>query len=199
MSDYLWDKTGDADPEVARLEELLGELRYRPQKFELLLELPAADARRVRARRAILSWPALAAAAALVLMALAGLWLAVVRREAQRPSQIVNAPPTSQPVAPPEKVEAPALASASKAVDESAGRAPKGRAVDRATRRAKNSLVRRETSGPQQVVMIHSPEVEEAKKKLLLALRLTSAELSFVQRKTSEVTSMKPEHEEKTN
>jgi hypothetical protein len=28
--DYLWDKTGEPDPEIQQLEEILGTLRYQP-------------------------------------------------------------------------------------------------------------------------------------------------------------------------
>ena len=30
-ADYLWDRTGPVDPEVERLEQTLGTLRYRPR------------------------------------------------------------------------------------------------------------------------------------------------------------------------
>jgi hypothetical protein len=44
MSDYLWDKTGARDAEVERLENLLGQLRHRPQPFTPPDELTAARA-----------------------------------------------------------------------------------------------------------------------------------------------------------
>jgi heme exporter protein D len=46
MSDYLWDKSGEPEAEVERLEELLGNLRHRPR----MLELPA-DTLRLEPRR----------------------------------------------------------------------------------------------------------------------------------------------------
>ena len=73
MSDYLWDKGGDADAEVARLEALLGAFKHEPRP----LELPAGAATpepaaglppflaRLRASR-LFAPAALAAAAALV-------------------------------------------------------------------------------------------------------------------------------------
>lgn len=73
MSDYLWDRKGDTDAEVARLEALLGAFAHEPR----LLELPAEAAQpetaptkilpfvsRLRASR--LFKPSLAAAAALL-------------------------------------------------------------------------------------------------------------------------------------
>lgn len=33
--DYLWDKTGQPDPEIQKLEEILGSLRYQPKQLVL--------------------------------------------------------------------------------------------------------------------------------------------------------------------
>ncbi|MGB8508860.1 MAG: hypothetical protein WCD76_10665 [Pyrinomonadaceae bacterium] len=86
MSDYLWDKTGDADAEVERLEEMLGALRYRPQEFELPPEIEADKPeqrprsfyqRASYARRVSYG----AAAAALLLMLFLGLWPGVLRQQ----------------------------------------------------------------------------------------------------------------------
>jgi hypothetical protein len=54
--DYLWDRSGPPDPEVERLERVLGELRY--------------GAQRAAVRRTPAPWRVLAAAAAVVLAAL---------------------------------------------------------------------------------------------------------------------------------
>jgi hypothetical protein len=72
MSDYLWDKKGERDAEVARLETLLGAFAHEPRPLELPADVeperPTAKllpfASRLRASR--LFAPALAAAAALV-------------------------------------------------------------------------------------------------------------------------------------
>lgn len=61
--DYLWNGTGDADPEVTRLEGLLGPLKYQPDASRLRLTTPE----RVPARRRKWWWVAAIAAAALVL------------------------------------------------------------------------------------------------------------------------------------
>jgi hypothetical protein len=73
MSDYLWDKSGEPDAEVERLEELLGGLSYQPRELQLPLTTQLTARLNVATRRNYR--PGLAAAAALVLMGLAGFWL----------------------------------------------------------------------------------------------------------------------------
>lgn len=74
MNDYLWDKTGEPDEEVERLEELLGTLRHRHRPLALPAAPPAP-------RRTSLPFRApYAAAAALALAALAGLWFGLPHR-----------------------------------------------------------------------------------------------------------------------
>ena len=80
--DYLWDKSGEPDPQIQELEQILAPLRYQPKP----LELPV-----VRRR----NYFALAAIAATVLVALlaGGLWLK--SRKQQTPQQeIVKSVPS---------------------------------------------------------------------------------------------------------
>ena len=95
---YLWDRTGKADAEVQRLEELLGTLHYQPR----LLQIPASI--KFAGKR---NYAALAIAAALALLVLAaGIWIRVrttqstVPVEAKRDTRIDSAPPTAPPIAP---------------------------------------------------------------------------------------------------
>lgn len=85
--DYLWDKSGEPDPEIQKLEEILGTLRYQPQPLKL-------------ARRR--NYPAWLAIAATVVMAiLAGaLWTQIQRPEPAIPS-IAIALPENPKVYPP--------------------------------------------------------------------------------------------------
>ena len=78
--DYLWDKTGQPDPEIQQLEEILGTLRYQPKP----LVLP-------RKRN---YFPLLAIAASLLLALLAGgIWLRVrSRNEAPKTQARVESP-----------------------------------------------------------------------------------------------------------
>jgi negative regulator of sigma E activity len=79
MSDYLWDKSGEPEAEVERLEELLGRLRHTRGAPELPHEVEThASTRAGLFSNGWLSRPArLAAAAALLLAVLAGALVAL--------------------------------------------------------------------------------------------------------------------------
>lgn len=81
--DYLWDKTGQPDPEIQKLEEILGTLRYQPRP----LELP------VPRRRSYFPLLAIAASVLLALLA-AGVWLRVRNQSAPQPQEakVVSTP-----------------------------------------------------------------------------------------------------------
>lgn len=72
--DYLWDRSDEPDPEVERLERVLGKYRYQPQ------QLSPALYSRLSYRRT--GWIRLAAVAAAILMVLAGLWIFKVQNQA---------------------------------------------------------------------------------------------------------------------
>jgi len=193
MSDYLWDRTGGADPEVARLEKLLGAYAHRPRP----LELPAEAAPRPRRFKAL----RLAAAAALLFAVLAGALVAL--RHARRgvgPSVVKEEAPRE--VAPtltgaPAGVNAPA-AHAPQRRDEraaaGAGPGPRERVgPERANKFRRRSPVasgqagaRPRGGGPRGVAargVAGDAERLQAKEQLVYALRLTSAKLGEVRRK----------------
>ena len=88
--DYLWDKTGQPDPEIQQLEEILGTLRYQPKP----LVLPA-DVRVPRRRN---YFPLLAIAASILLAIVAGsIWLRVRSRNEVPPQQAKVETPTPTP------------------------------------------------------------------------------------------------------
>jgi hypothetical protein len=79
MSDYLWDKSGEAEADVERLEEVLGRLRHAgrapelPSEFESHASTPEVETRaRVFGASGLLRPARLAVAAALLLAVLAG-------------------------------------------------------------------------------------------------------------------------------
>ncbi|HKP88154.1 MAG TPA: hypothetical protein VJZ26_18760, partial [Blastocatellia bacterium] len=127
--DYLWDKTGDPDPDVQRLEQTLSRFRYQPRPLEAVFD------KQLSARRT--DWrPMLAAAAAIILVALAGLW-AVRNQHRSDAGQPVAATPDAveqvakeqvareQAAPPPAQKEIPAQAKQS--ADDVSGRLAVGR------------------------------------------------------------------------
>jgi hypothetical protein len=87
--DYLWDKTGQPDPQIQQLEEILGTLRYQPRP----LALPHKRN----------YFPLLAIAASLLLALLAGgIWLRVRSRHEAPPQQAKIAEPAT-----PKAIETP--------------------------------------------------------------------------------------------
>lgn len=194
MSDYLWDKTGDGDAEVERLEELLGAFGYSPRE----LELPTAEAappprasflhsRRFR--------PALlAAAAALLLMMLAGA-LVVLRQngtgdvDSSRQAagrEAKDAPPPKESAAPREE-STPTVAPERRDERVEQHNAPMKKAVPPDFRQANLKERRQKSPGvaaQKESTAPASPEQQAAKERLVYALRLASAKLNEVQRMT---------------
>jgi len=90
--DYLWDKSGEPDPQIQQLEQILGTLRYQPKP----LALPQ--------RRNY--FPLLAIAASLLLALLAGgIWLRVRSRNEAPPQQARVETPTPKPTEAPKPPE----------------------------------------------------------------------------------------------
>ena len=83
--DYLWDKSGQPDPEIQQLEQILGTLRYQPKP----LVIP---------RRNSFAWLAIAASLLLALLA-GGIWLRVRSHN--------EAPPQQARIETPKPVQAP--------------------------------------------------------------------------------------------
>lgn len=84
--DYLWDKSGDPDPEIKELEEILAPLRYQPKP----LILPVTRKRNY--------FPLLAIAATLLIaLPAAGVWLGLrtEKTEPPPPQQAISVPSPS--------------------------------------------------------------------------------------------------------
>ena len=154
--DYLWDKSGEPDPEIQQLEEILGTLRYQPKPFEVPVDVPMPRRRSY--------FPLLAIAATLLVALLAGgIWFRVrTRHEPQQQYVKLPTPPVEERpiVREPEKTPAP----------------PKEHvAVNRVPRKRSSSpvLSRRERE-----------EALAAKQQLMIALRLASEKLNLVHKRT---------------
>ena len=81
--DYLWDKSGEPDPQIQELEEILAPLRYQPKP----LEIPVTPKRNY--------FPLLAIAATVLIALLAGgLWLRLRTEKADIPQQQAQAEPS---------------------------------------------------------------------------------------------------------
>ena len=179
--DYLWNRSGETDPEVQQLEEILGSLCYQPRP----LNIPAD----VRPGRLHNFSPALAIAAAIALTAIAfGLWASFSRRQ------------TNQALQAKQEVQAPHPQNASDESDKKYSGTPSGPPTQTTTRNSDpaaqsqgrpqprnapaNLVVRNRKLKP---ITPSQPELtakEQAQKdQLMLALRMVSAKLSIVQRK----------------
>ena len=166
---YLWDRTGEADAEVQRLEELLGTLSYQPKP----LQIPASI--KIGGKR---NYTALAIAAALALLVLAaGIWIRVRTVQSTAPNEATRdtrielvAPPTAPPIAPEAVVVTKHPSSPN--------------IVRQPQRIAGNNIhklhVRREEPP------LTMQELAQ-KEQLITALRLVSAKLNLAQRKSQEL------------
>jgi len=161
--DYLWDKTGEPDPEIQNLEEILGALRYQPKPLDIPQELPAPRHRRNH-------FPVLAIAASVLLALIAaGVWLRVRTQGESQPQHASAAP---APV-----VEEKAPDPVKPANKELATNEPAKKRdlppLSRHTKHRSPTLARHERE-----------EALAAKEQVMLALRLTSEKLSMVHKKT---------------
>ncbi len=159
--DYLWDKSGEPDPEIQKLEEILGTLRYQPQP----LELPQ-DVRAPR-RRNYFAWVAIAATVVIALLA-GIIWLRVGTKSVS-PEQQAYVP------------EAPAPRKEKAIVQtEPKEDAAKAKPVEHV------AVVRKPRNRPS-MTAARNREREEAihaKEQLMVALRLASEKLNLAHRKT---------------
>ncbi len=177
---YLWDRSGEADPEVQELEEILDTLRYQPRPLNIPADIRPGGRHNFS--------PALAIAAAIALTAIAfGLWSSFNRRH------------TNQPVTAKQGVQAPLLQNTSdESGTEKSGTSsePPPRMTSRNSdsaalsehrpqpRNAGNLVVRNlklKPMTPSQPQL--TPKEQAQKDQLMLALRMVSAKLNIVQRK----------------
>ena len=163
--DYLWDRSGQPDPEVQQLEEILGELRYQPRPLEIPADLKTAVSR--------FNFYAIAAAVAMIALGL-GAWLAIQKQGTQVATVPQSQPAEVKTVTHEDSKPTAVIATA----DDSAPSVPE---ITRRPARVK-SLRSRTTRTPQ----LSSEEIAEAlaaKERLMMALRLASSKLNYAQKK----------------
>jgi hypothetical protein len=179
-NDYLWDRTGEPDAEIQRLEEILGTLRYEPRQ----LAIPA----QLRPERRRMFFPPLAIAAAIAMMVVAaGLWFALSRQKVAQPSEAKTVP------------------AGQKLNDkQTPGAIPNRSPIEHLTRNpnSQTAIVTAPRPRPSRNVLASNPrkrrdvtasasgmtaeerdQAEAAKDKLMLALRVATTKLSLAQRK----------------
>ncbi|HEX8776085.1 MAG TPA: hypothetical protein VF735_21125 [Pyrinomonadaceae bacterium] len=178
--DYLWDGSGEPDPETERLERTLQKLRHQPKP----LQLPAVPARRQ-------PFYGLAAAAAVVLLVLAaGTWVALLRRSHDTASERLltarRTPGTLSSIY-------GAADSFALTIDEVTAKREANTLPEQLTRESRPRRVVEERQTVVAAARKRAPlrrrderlmrEGEMAKEQLMLALHYASSKLNLVQRK----------------
>ena len=171
---YLWDRSGEPDPEVQNLEEILGTLRYQPQPLEIPNDV------RLKVNRPLFTKLAIAAAIGLIAIAL-GLWVnfnrprTVPAVEAKHDSQTYQKSNAAQPQTTPND-NTPQLAvvkDPTPTIIQKRHREPARTFV--AQNKSRDTVIRQSALTPQELA---------EKEQVLLALRLVSAKLNLAQRKS---------------
>jgi hypothetical protein len=214
-SDYLWDKTGEPDPEIQQLEEILGTLKYQPRPLEIPagLSVGLAVGRERSFFRSAAPGLAIAATLAMLLIGL-GVWFAWQRSQrfpTRAPSDVAKstdkagspANPTNGPTnGPTPNPTQTAQVAANPKHEETAAPSQEPSHRQRGPQRINRSFVAVNSNRARNEVRSarsarqakERQEAALAKDQLLLALRLTSAKLSFAQKKTQTTNSPEPVH-----
>jgi len=218
MSDYLWNKSGEPDAEVKRLEEALAPLRYKHQP----LRLPANVNHKRRSH-----WLPLAIAATVVLAILGGVGSGLLYRNSrQQEVEIQSAATPNDTATDDQKREVVERAAHERSVSQETSRPQSNLSQETlnpnrdSSRSYRSNIVRyapthkrRESSGvvlsaqrgrkartAQQTVAADNSQLtpqqqdevrdgELAKEQLMLALHITSRKLDLAQRRMQEATS----------
>jgi hypothetical protein len=166
---YLWDRTGEVDPEIQEIEEVLGTLRYQPRPLRIPADI------QIGRRRTF--FPPLAIAAAIALIAVAvGIWFSLSRQQAAQPLEAsTNSPIKETPIAPEVVQPTPSVevvAQKPKPATLGTGQRESTRNRWAASRNARE--IRQPALTPQELA---------EKEQLVAALRLVSAKLNIAQRR----------------
>ena len=184
--DYLWDRTGEPDPEIQQLEQVLGTLRYQPRPLNIPAGL-APDRKRSSLPRLL----AIAATIAIMLLGV-GLWLGLQRTQTGDVAKGERKPVTTggdnqvfalqpKPENNPTQVSPPT------------GRSEKPSHY-RVNPGALSRESRRPTLNTPELTAEERKEAGAAKEQLMLALRVASSKLNFAQKKAQEINSENQTH-----
>ncbi|MFL6212137.1 MAG: hypothetical protein ACJ74W_25060 [Pyrinomonadaceae bacterium] len=205
MSDYLWDKSGEPEEDIERLEQLLGTLRYEPRPLKLPEDFSARAARNsFRPQQRPFRWQRLAVAASLLLTLLAGAWLIMsqhnkgVQEATKAPQQIVAPQPNEQAPQQTAIVNNANEQSAPKqkettVIEQRVNYQPHKRVSTHVGANAKRHAPRELKTRPQEQLASTpmTPEQKQATEQLLLALRIASAKYNYAQRELQEASAMR--------
>ena len=163
--DYLWDRSGQPDPEIQQLEEVLGELRYEPRPLEIPADLKTGRQR----------FNLFASAAAVAMIALAlGAWLTLQKQNIPVAKAPQPQPAEVRTVTPEEPKRTAVVAPATETVA----------VVKESPRRIVR--VKSHRARTPRTPKLSSEELAEAvaaKDRLMMALRLASSKLNYAQKK----------------
>jgi hypothetical protein len=179
--DYLWDRTGEPDPEIQHLEEVLGTLRYQPRPLAIPVQGQSDK------KQSHFSYLAIAAAIAVVVLG-GGWWLLLTSRRAVDSATVH--PTTAAIAADPAPVTSKAVSGSERAIRSTKKSTEDNKIAQPRRNRATPMLAGNVSRGRRQVVKTYEAitgeriEAEAAKEQLLLALRVASAKLSLAQKRT---------------
>jgi hypothetical protein len=191
--DYLWDKTGDPDPEVQELEETLGTLRYQPRPLDIPAGLQVGRERPFF--RGLAPRLAIAATIAMLLLGL-GVWLGLQRLQRNQPALVKNPDTpaaTPRPANESNQDQKIVVAPANNPTPQRIF-APGQRHLNQPQFAANTKRVRDNRPSGQQLTAARRQEAEAAKDQLMLAFRMVSAKLNFAQKKAQELNQKEPAH-----
>lgn len=180
--DYLWDKTGEPDPEIQQLEQLLGTLRYQPRPLEIPDGL--APSRKSTSLHRLL---AIAATIAIMLLGV-GLWFALQRtQQVNEIHEVLTTPANTGPEAV-AGVPKPTFTPTPVGPIDTDKKQIRQRVNPGALSREAVAR-RRPTLNTPELTAQERKEAEAAKEQLMLALRVASTKLNFAQKKAQEINS----------
>ncbi len=187
--DYLWDKTGEPDPDIQELEQVLGTLRYQPRP----LDIPAGVA---PYRNHAVSPRLLAIAATIAVMLLGiGLWFGLQRTQTGQVSTVEKKPVTTSggdqaAVTQPNEGDGPVTP----LPEPRLGEKQIPHRVNGKSLSHELVVSRRPKVNTPELTAAERREAEIAKEQLMIALRVASSKLSFAQKKAQEINSENQTH-----